>query len=184
MERTSFGWLELLFGLFMIVLGVLTFMYPAQALGTFVLLFAIAAIFSGIADIAFYFSMKDRSGTAPALALFLGALSMLIGILLLADIGAEVYLLSILFPVWFIVHCVARLVNLNGLRPVIGDGQYWLGIVLNVLGIILGGLLLLNPFASVVALIYCVGAYLLVIGIESLAFAFSGMARKEAVVGV
>ncbi|QQO10973.1 HdeD family acid-resistance protein [Breznakiella homolactica] len=176
-RRSTFGWIELILGILLIVLGILTFRNPVSALGSFVVIYGIAAIVSGIADIVLYVRLQRRTGFGPATAIISGILSILVGILLLFNINAGVFAFSFLFPIWFIVHCIARLSNLPLIRAIGGNGAYWWSMIINILGLILGIVLLFNPFASALSMVYLIGIYLVVLGIGSIVTAFSRLGQ-------
>lgn len=75
--------------------------------------YGILAIDTGIADIVRYVKLERRTWLGPVLSLVAGILSIIVGILILANPAAGAWALSILFPIWFISHCIARLCNLG-----------------------------------------------------------------------
>ena len=167
MKRSTFGWVEILLGILMVILGIYTIANPLTALAGIVIAYAIVAIISGIADFVIYARLERRGGFGSGMMILSGILNVLVGILLLFNIGAGAWTLSILFPVWFIVHCIARLANIDYLKVFGSKAAYWIALIANVIGIILGFLLLFNPFASMLSLVYFVAFYLLVIGFSS-----------------
>lgn len=83
MKRTSsFAWGELIVGIALIVLGILTFVSPSRALTGIIFLYGILAILTGIVDIAFYVKMERHTGFGPVISLVTGILSILAGALL------------------------------------------------------------------------------------------------------
>ncbi len=177
-SRSSFGWAELILGILLIALGCLTFFSPATAIGSFVVFYGIAAIISGIVDIAFYARLQ-RGGFGPVSALISGILNILVGILFLLNINIGVLTIGILFPIWFIVHCISRLSNLGFVKRTGGSGSYWITLIVNVLGLIAGCLLLFQPVLASVTLAYIIGALLLLFGIGGIVLAFSRLGQKE-----
>lgn len=178
-KRSMFGWLEFILGILFIILGIYTFTNPTAALGGFVIVYGIVAIVTGIADIVFYVRLEKRTGFGPVTSLVGGIISILIGILLLFNVGAGIIAISILFPFWFIIHCIARLANLGAIKLLAGKAQFYLALFVNILGLVLGLLLLFNPFASSVALSYIIAVYLLVSGVSSIVIAFSRLGDKR-----
>lgn len=53
-RRSGFGWLELIIGILLIVLGIWTFVDPRNALTGMVFVYGIAAIITGVSDIILY----------------------------------------------------------------------------------------------------------------------------------
>lgn len=167
-KRSWYGWLELILGVLLVVLGVYTFRNPGTAAGGIVAFYGLAAIISGIADIALYVRLERRTGFGPVTALAGGIINILIGILLVLNIRMGVFAFSFLFPIWFMVHCITRLTNLGFIRRFAGKVTYWISLIINIVGLIAGFVLLLNPFASALSMAYCAGLYLLLSGVGSI----------------
>ena len=114
-SRSGFGWLQFLIGILLIVLGIWAFTDPDLALTGMVVACGLAAIIMGIADILLFVQVERYTGFGPSLALVSGILSVMSGIMLLAYPGAGVIILTILFPIWFIAHCISRLSHLSSI---------------------------------------------------------------------
>lgn len=167
MKKTkTMGWIQLVLGVLMIVLGFYTFTRPDIALGGMVILYGLMAVFGGIADIVFYVQLEKRTGFGPSTSLVSGILSILAGILILCNISAGKWAFTILFPVWFIIRCISGLGNLGLTRLFGGDGIYWLSVISNILGLFLGMVLLFSPYASFVTSGIVVAVYLVILGIS------------------
>ena len=67
-RRSASGWIELIIGIILIVLGVLTFIQPSSALTGIVFVYGILAVVTGIADIVFYAKMERHTGFGPAVS--------------------------------------------------------------------------------------------------------------------
>lgn len=168
MKKSTIGWVEIILGILMVVLGIYTLINPVeQTIMAIVIAYAIVAIVSGIADFVIYYRLEKRGGFGSAMMILSGVLNVLVGILLLFNLGAGAWTLTILFPIWFIVHCFARLMNLDYVKVFGGRFQFWVSLIANVIGIILGVMLLFNPFASMLSMVYFVAFYLLVVGLSS-----------------
>lgn len=81
-RHSRFGWLELILGILLIALGVLTFVKPDIALTSMVFAYGIAAVIMGIADIILYIQVERFTGLGPVLSLISGILSVMSGIML------------------------------------------------------------------------------------------------------
>lgn len=177
-NRSGFGWAELLEGILLIVLGCYTLLRPEKALTGFILLYGIAALVMGIADILLFVRVERYTGFGPIISLISGTLSTMAGVMLLAYPGAGRWVLSLLFPLWFIAHCVSRLAGLNGLRLFAGSGHYYFSLVLNILGLVLGTLMLVDPGLSLLTARYLVSFYLILLGIDCIILAFSKLGSR------
>lgn len=107
-RRSGFGWLELVAGILLIALGIWAFMDPGLALAGMVFAYGVAAIIIGIADIILYIQVERYIGLGPVISLIAGILSVMTGIMLLVYPGAGTLALTLLFPIWFIAHCICR----------------------------------------------------------------------------
>lgn len=164
-KRSVFGWIELLVGILLAGLGIYTLSNPQGAVKGVVAIYGIAAVASGIVDIVFYTRLDKRIGFAPSMLMVSGIIDILVGILLLFNLGAGAWAFSLLLPIWFIMHCIGRLANLDIVRVTAGKGQYWFSLIVNFVGLILGVLLIFRPFVSMASLGYLIAVYLLVTGI-------------------
>ena len=143
-RRSGFGWMELIIGIALAVLGIFTFVYPDNAVTTLVIIYGIIAIITGMA-----------------------------GAMLLVYPNAGKWVLSLLFPIWFIAHCLSRLSHLNTIRFIAGNFVYWFTMIVNIIGLVLGIVMIFSPNISVAAAAYIVGAYLVLFGIDCIILAFS-----------
>ena len=67
-QRSSYGWLELVIGILLSVLGIYSFFRPVDYLTTLIVIYGIAALVTGIADIVFYCKMERHIGFATTFA--------------------------------------------------------------------------------------------------------------------
>ena len=173
-RRSGYGWLELIIGVLLILLGVFSFIRPSEILLGVVIIYGIIAVLTGIADIVFYIKIDRHTGFLPTVSLISGLFSVMVGVMLLAYPAAGTWVFSLLFPIWFIAHCVSRLCHLNIIRLTAGKFYYSLAMTVNIIGIILGVIMILNPIVSIAAVGYIIGAYLILLGAESIIVALSG----------
>ena len=147
-RRSGFGWLELIIGILLILIGIFTLLRPGSVFSGLLFLFGIIAVIMGIADILLYIEVERYTGFGPVVSLISGILSVMAGIMLLVYPGAGVMVLSLLFPIWFIAHCISRLAHLGVIRLLSGAGEYYFTLVVNIIGLILGFLMILRPMLS------------------------------------
>lgn len=174
-RRSGFGWLELITGLLAIVLGILVFAVPNLIMTGMVYAFGIAAIVMGAADILLFIRVERYTGFGPILSLVTGIISVMSGVSLLIYPKLGAVILTVLFPVWFIAHCISRLMHLHHIRLIAGSGMYTFTLVVNIIGIVLGFMMLLSPLFTLSAIRCFAGAYLILLGIDSILMATSRM---------
>ena len=178
-RRSGFAWLELVVGVLLIALGIWAFLEPDRALADMAVAFGVAAVAMGVADILLYIQVERFVGLGPVLSLISGIMSVMSGMMLLAYPRAGALALSLLFPVWFIAHCISRLTHLSHIRFIAGRGMYTFTLVIHLVGLILGFLMLLTPFftPNILRVFACV--YLILLGIDGVVTAVSRMGMKR-----
>ncbi len=176
-KRSSFGWLELAIGIILILLGILAFFKPDLALTSMVFAYGLTAIIMGATDIYLYIKIERYIGFGPLLSLIAGVLSVMAGIMLVGYPKTGAIVLSILFPIWFIAHCISRLTQLNHIRFVAGDTIYYLILIINIIGLILGIAMMFSPIFTLRTLRYLASLYMTLLGIDSIIMAFSRMGK-------
>lgn len=175
-ERTPWyrrvNWWELIAGIVMIALGIASLARPSLAVTGLVYAYGIAGVIVGVADILRYIRVERYTGFGPIVSLIAGVLSVMAGVVILVNPQVGMAVFSLLFALWFITHCVSRMASLSRVRLAAGRGAYYAALVLNLIGLVLGVLLVVLPAASLLALGYLAGVYLIVLGVESLVMAF------------
>ena len=177
-KRSGFGWLELIIGIVLIGLGILTFVNPDLALTSMVFAYGIAAVVMGIADLILYIQVERYTGFGPILALISGILSVMSGITLVVYPSAGILVLTVLFPIWFIAHCISRLSHLNHIRLAAGNGMYYFTLAINIVGLLLGFMMLLNPLFTLTTIRFFASIYLILLGIDSIVMAISRIGTR------
>ena len=175
-ERTPWyrrvNWWELIAGIVMIALGIASLARPSLAVTGLVYAYGAAGVIVGVADILRYIRVERYTGFGPMVSLVAGVLSVMAGVVILVNPRVGMAVFSLLFALWFITHCVSRLASLSWLRFVAGRGAYYAALVLNLMGLVLGAVLVVLPTASILTLGYLAAVYLIVLGVESLVMAF------------
>ena len=177
-RQSGYGWLELAIGIILIVLGILAFLKPDLALTGLIYAYGIAAVVMGIADIILFIEVERYTGFGPILSLISGVLSVMAGLMLVVYPGAGVLVLTVLFPIWFIAHCISRLTHLGHIRLVAGDGIYYFSLVVNLIGLILGILMVFRPLFTLATIRLLASVYLILLGIDSVVMAVSRMGKR------
>lgn len=174
-KRSKYGWMELIVGIILILLGIYSFARPGSILTGIVVIYGAVAVVTGIADIVFYVRIDRHTGFGPTVSLVTGVLSVMSGFMLLVYPGAGRWILSLLFPIWFITHCISRLSHLNIIRFTAGEITYYLTLILNIIGLMLGFMMVIRPYFSILSASYIIGFYLILLGIDSIIMSFSSM---------
>ena len=178
-NRSGFGWLELITGILMLALGVLMFAVPDIVMTGVLYAFAAAAVIMGVADIVLFIRVERYTGFGPIVSLVTGIVSVMSGVALMIYPRLGAVVLTVLFPIWFIAHCVSRLTQLHYIRFAAGDGVYLFTMIVNIIGLILGFLMLFSPLFTLSVIRCFAGAYLILLGIDSILTAFSGVGMRR-----
>ena len=175
-RKSGFGWSEWIVGLLLILLGIFAFLRPESMLTGAVVVYGVIVIIMGIEDIVVYTRISRFIGFGPMLALISGILSVMCGVMLIANPNVGKWALTVLFPIWFIAHCISNLTRMNLIRLIGNPFYYYFSLILNTLGLVLGFVMLFSPAFSFVTLrVICdmAAIYLILFGIESVIAAFA-----------
>lgn len=167
-RRSGYGWFELIIGIMLVVLGIFTFIRPGSTLTGIVILYGLVAVITGISDLIFYVRTERYTGFGPAVSLISGIFSIMAGVMLLVYPGAGRWVMVLLLPIWFIAHCVSRLSHLNFIRMTAGEIYYWFALIVNIIGIILGIMMIARPMLSLFSAGFLIGTYLILLGVDSI----------------
>lgn len=177
MKRTSgFGWSEFAVGLLLILLGIFALIRPDSMLTGAVVVYGVIAIVMGIEDLVVYARLSRFTGFGPMLSLISGIFSVMCGVMLLANPNVGKWALTVLLPIWFIAHCISGLTRVNLIRLIGNPFYYYFSLILNVLGLVLGFVMIFSPalsFVTLRAICYMVAIYLILFGAESMIAAFA-----------
>src|SRR5437660_2865005 len=155
-------WLLALRGLAAVLFGVLAFMWPGATLITLVWLFGAFALVNGILSLVL--AAKTPKGYPKVGSLILGGLlGILDGLLAFVMPGITALGLLILIAAWAIATGVMELVAAVRLRKIINNE--WLLVLVGIATVVFGFLLLLQPAAGALALIWWIGAWAIVSGV-------------------
>lgn len=171
-RRCRWNWFELIIGILLIILGIYTWIYPDRLLNWIVILYGILATAMGISDIIFYIRTERFTGFGPVVSLISGIFSIMAGVMLLVYPNAGKWVLVLLLPIWFIAHCVSRLSWLNWIRMVQGKFYYYFTLIVNIIGVILGCMMIVWPSLLLFSIGFLIGTYLILLGIDNIIAAF------------
>jgi uncharacterized membrane protein HdeD (DUF308 family) len=162
-------WLLALRGLVAVLFGVLAFMWPGATLITLVWLFGAFALVNGILSLVL--AAKTPKGYPKVGSLiFGGLLGILAGLLAFVMPGITALGLLILIAAWAIATGIMELVAAVRLRKIINNE--WLLVLAGIASVVFGVILLFQPAAGALALIWLIGAWAFVFGILLMILAF------------
>lgn len=94
--------------------------------------------------------------------------------MLMVHPSAGTWAIAMILPIWIIAHCISRLSHLQYMKMHFGSTYYTLSLILNILGLIVGIMLVFRPMVTILSMGVLVGSYLILEGIECVVTAFSG----------
>jgi uncharacterized membrane protein HdeD (DUF308 family) len=166
-ELPRHWWVVMLRGLAAIIFGILAFIWPGITLAVLILFFGAYAIVDGV--LALYAAIRSggKNIWPPLIEGVLGIAAGLIAFLW-PDITAIALLIVI--AVWAILTGLMEVFAAIRLRRVITNE--WALIVAGALSVVFGILLLLQPGAGILALVWLIGLYAVIFGISLLVLAW------------
>lgn len=163
-------WVFLLNGIAAILFGIMAFVWPGVTLLTLILLFGFYCIADGIAAIFASFARSEATGGSWWQMLLLGAISLIAGVVAIAWPGISAAALLFVIAGWAIIHGVFEIAAAIALRKVID--HEWMLVVAGIVSILFGIVLVAQPAAGALVVIWWIGAFAILRGIFLAALAF------------
>lgn len=161
-------------GILFIWASILAFRNPEADLVALTFIFAMLAFVKGLLEIFRNKKINDlqrsKNVTGPTIPI-VGIIDLLVGIFFLINVTLGVEILPFIFAVWFICDALVNLKNSNKLDKN-RKGEYYLYLFINIISIIFGAILLVNPIVSALTLALLIGIYLMVAGISYIILSF------------
>lgn len=155
-------WAMVLRGIAAIAFGVLAFIWPHITLVVLVFLWGAYALVDGIFALAAGIRTHGEYNRWWLL-LIEGILGIIAGVLAFAIPAITALVLLILIAAWAIVTGIFEIGAAIQLRKHIHNE--WLLVLAGIASIVFGVLLLINPFAGALAVVWIIGAYAIVFGV-------------------
>ena len=157
---------SILVSIMLIILSIFLIGKPMESLETFVIAFAIIMIINGISNFVTYFG-SDKEYRLFSFDLIIGILTILAGILVFMYRTSLISIFPIMLGIWIIASNIFKIQIAINLSSIKNSGWGYL-LLLAILMIILGVVLIINPFASIITITTLAGIMLLVSEIVSL----------------
>jgi uncharacterized membrane protein HdeD (DUF308 family) len=166
-ELPRYWWLVALRGLAAIIFGILAFIWPGATLTALVWIFGTYAIADGV--LALYAATRSR-GQHTWASVLEGIVSIAAGLIAFFSPTTTALALFIVIAVWAIVTGVMEVIAAVDLRHVIPNE--WFLLFSGLLSVLVGVVLLVQPGAGALAIVWVIGFYAVLFGIGMLAFAW------------
>jgi uncharacterized membrane protein HdeD (DUF308 family) len=157
-------WLVALRGVASILFGILAWLWPGLTVIVLVAIWGAYALFDGVFALVAGIRARDQRGGKPMWALVIvGLLGIAAGVLTFLWPGITALALLMFIAAWAIVTGVFEIIAAIRLRKEI-ENEWWLGLS-GALSVLFGILLVANPGAGAVALIWLIAAFAIVFGV-------------------
>ena len=160
-------WLILLRGIFAILFGVLTFVWPGVTLLTLVLLYGAFVLIDGV--LALGAALSGGQMAPRWWLLIVGLLGIAAGLVTLLMPGVTAVVLLIFIAAWAITTGVMQIIGAIRLRKEI-DNE-WMLIASGVLSVLFGMILVVQPGAGALGLLFVIGVYAIIYGVMLISLA-------------
>ena len=143
----------------MIIVAVLLIVKPIKTMEWIVTLLSVIIIIDGIFDFINYFK-SDKETKLYSFGLVEGLLEVLAGILIILDKDVLIAFLPLILGIWIILKNIVKVQLAINLKQICSD--WYLPLIVAILSLLLGILIILNPFGSMITITLLSGIFLLV----------------------
>ena len=159
-------WTYVLLSVFFLVLGLLLVCNPGTSMVTICRILGGIALAFGVVKIVLYF-VRDIEGVAVRYDFAVGAFTIIVGALLLWRAPTMVGILSVVIGLFILVDCVFKLqVAIDSRR--MGASSWWVTLLFTCVCMVMGFLLVFDPFSGQQVLATVMGISLIADGLQNL----------------
>jgi uncharacterized membrane protein HdeD (DUF308 family) len=169
-------WVLALRGVAGILFGIGAFVWPGATLAALVLVFGAYVFVDGIFAVVAGIGMR-RQLSLWWLVVFEGVAGIILGVLTFRSPDTTALVLLTFIAAWSIVTGIFEIATAVRLRKLIANE--WLMILSGVVSIIFGALLIAQPGAGAISIVWLLGAYALLFGILTLMLAFRVRSMRD-----
>ncbi|MCE5090839.1 HdeD family acid-resistance protein [Staphylococcus devriesei] len=144
-DNNKLKWSSLIMGTLLLIVAVIIFSYPVKNFYTLTWLIGLFILINGIIQLMFRRATKALAGGGTGLIIVIGIIDIIFGLLVMFNVGASSEFFVFMFAAWFIVSSLIGLFTISKQSALRG-----LSIIVNILGLILGIILLFNPMMGMV----------------------------------
>lgn len=160
----------ILVSILLIVLGVFLILKPLEIIGTLVQVIGVILLICGVFDFVNYFSLKDEDKLIDY-TLMKGIMEITTSILFIfkSDVLSSVF--PILLGLIIIFINIFKLELALSLRS-IDENNYLIGVIISTLSIILGVVIILNPFDTLEVVVMASGIVIIITELSNIIYSF------------
>lgn len=170
--RWGFDWHELITGVLSLIAAYVVVGMPRVSLTAMSVVFGFLALLSGLTTLSGVSKLRDFVGNWAIAALVFAIIDLLIGVFFIVDPSSGIVVMGYMVAFWFILDSIERLMVVGHLRD-FGTGYFIASIILDVLSLLIGIMLLINPAIAIISITWLIGFYLIVFGVNAIILAFA-----------
>ncbi|MBU6948948.1 hypothetical protein HMPREF2564_04395 [Staphylococcus sp. HMSC068D03] len=144
-DNGKLKWSSLIMGTLLLIVAVIIFSYPVKNFYTLTWLIGLLILINGVIQLLFRRAARAIAGSGSGLIVVIGIIDIIFGLLVIFNVGASSTFFIFMFAAWFIVSSVIGLMTISKQNRLKG-----LSIIVNVLGLLLGIILLFNPMMGMI----------------------------------
>lgn len=144
-DNGKLKWSSLIMGTLLLIVAVIIFSYPVKNFYTLTWLIGLFIFINGVIQLLFRRAARALAGSGSGLIVVIGIIDIIFGLLVIFNVGASSTFFIFMFAAWFIVSSIIGLMTISKQSRLKG-----LSIIVNVLGLLLGIILLFNPMMGMI----------------------------------
>ena len=144
-DNGKLKWSSLIMGTLLLIVAVIIFSYPVKNFYTLTWLIGLFILINGVIQLLFLRAARALAGSGSGLIVVIGIIDIIFGLLVIFNVGASSTFFIFMFAAWFIVSSIIGLMTISKQSRLKG-----LSIIVNVLGLLLGIILLFNPMMGMI----------------------------------
>ena len=144
-DNGKLKWSSLIMGTLLLIVAVIIFSYPVKNFYTLTWLIGLFILINGVIQLLFRRAARALAGSGSGLIVVIGIIDIIFGLLVIFNVGASSTFFIFMFAAWFIVSSIIGLMTISKQSRLMG-----LSIIVNVLGLLLGIILLFNPMMGMI----------------------------------
>ncbi|WP_415426356.1 DUF308 domain-containing protein [Staphylococcus borealis] len=144
-DNSKLKWSSLIMGTLLLIVAVIIFSYPVKNFYTLTWLIGLFILINGVIQLLFRRAARALAGSGTGLIMVIGIIDIIFGLLVMFNVGASSTFFIFMFAAWFIVSSIIGLLTISKQSRLKG-----LSIIVNILGLLLGMILLFNPMMGMI----------------------------------
>ncbi|MGB2578754.1 uncharacterized membrane protein HdeD (DUF308 family) [Elusimicrobium simillimum] len=154
-------------GIIYVLVGMLVMLFPGVTLATLSVMLGVGILVAGIFNLISYFNDKEML-KSPGWTLTAGILDIVIGLILLGNIGATAMAIPLVVGFWAIFGSIARIAASITFKN-LGFNKWWVAMVAGIIGLVLAYFIIVNPAFGAIFVTTYIGIYFVFVGMMALA---------------